>query len=310
MERGREEERRQGLEVVEGAKKNDIWSWTDEVLASKYEFCKEIGFGNWGSVWQCRLKPGPSPLADDTLRLSSPEPTLNLSQPVKALKLVHRTKTPTTAARIRSLWTEFKVIRRLKEVGDGKGHRNVVKFEEFVITPSYAIIVMDYHPKLMPVCLPENVARKYFVGLLSGLEFLHANGISHNDIKPANILLSEDDEPILVDFGFAQSYDLSGEGAREKAFKSSLSWGTPEYLSPERCRGELHDEALSDIWSLGVTMYEMVVGRTPFEVNEEEEFLSKEQLDEYYDRTRRGEFLGQIQISKGLRFVLMFWEDC
>jgi serine/threonine protein kinase len=80
----------------------------------------------------------------------------------------------------------------------------------------------------------------------------------------ANILLSSEDQPVIVDFGFANRWSMSAEHS-ESAFKTSLSWGTPEYLSPERAAQRLHDERLADIWSLGVTMYEVVVGRTPFE---------------------------------------------
>lgn len=82
---------------------------------------------------------------------------------------------------------------------------------------------MDFHPRLMPVALPESRAKPYFVQLLSAVQHLHSHGIAHNDIKPSNILLSQDDRPVLIDFGFAQQYE---EGKPER-FLSSLSWGTP-----------------------------------------------------------------------------------
>ncbi|SCV74806.1 BQ2448_7835 [Microbotryum intermedium] len=247
------------------ASKTDIFSITDVTLAEKLQFVTE------GSVWKCVRKTG-----------SSKGETV-------AVKLVHRSKNPTSSARVRSLWTEFKAIRSLR----GACHPNLIRFESFIITPSYALCVMPYYSRLMPVALPEPRARFYFRGLLSAVEFLHAHGCSHNDIKPANILLGSDDTPVLCDFGFAVQY---ARDAPER-FLSSLSWGTPEYLSPERAKGVLHDERLSDVWALGVTMWEIVVGRTPFERTESEEFLTRDALEVYYGRTVEGAFCGEFKVS-------------
>ncbi|KDE06320.1 CAMK protein kinase, variant [Microbotryum lychnidis-dioicae p1A1 Lamole] len=258
-------------EGTNGRSKTDIFSITDATLAEKLQFVTEVGFGNWGSVWKCVRKTG-----------SSKGETV-------AVKLVHRSKNPTSSARVRSLWTEFKAIRSLR----GASHPNLIHFESFIITPSYALCVMPYYPRLMPVALPESRARFYFRGLLSAVEFLHAHGCSHNDIKPANILLGSNDTPVLCDFGFAVQY---ARDAPER-FLSSLSWGTPEYLSPERAKGILHDERLSDVWALGVTMWEIVVGRTPFERTESEEFLTRDALEVYYGRTVEGSFCGEFKVS-------------
>lgn len=78
---------------------------------------------------------------------------------------------------------------------------------------------------------------------------------------------------------------------------TSLSWGTPEYLDPSRAKGVPHDERKSDQFALGVTMYEVVVGRTPFEQDESEEFLTRENLEVYYRRTLTGRFFGDYKIS-------------
>ena len=99
--------------------------------------------------------------------------------------------------------------------------------------------------------------------------------------RPANILLSTDNVPVLVDFGFAERYEL----ASKEAFHSNLSYGTPEYLSPERARGQPHDTRKSDVWSLGITFFEILVGRTPFEQSEGEQFSSKQDLERYWSRT-------------------------
>lgn len=136
---------------------------------------------------------------------------------------------------------------------------------------------MDYHPSLITVSIPESRVKLYGRQILSAVEHLHVHGITHNDIKPSNILLAADDRPVLIDFGFAQQWDTR----RPDRFLSSLSWGTVEYLSPERAQGQLHDERLSDVWAIGITLYELVVGRTPFEENEEETVLDRAQLERY-----------------------------
>ncbi|GAA6059732.1 hypothetical protein JCM10212_000260 [Sporobolomyces blumeae] len=249
----------------------DVHNWTDEVLAERYRFVEEIGYGNWGSVWKCRPKDGAG--SDKTL----------------ALKLVHRSKSTTSSARVRALWQEYKCIRALRAIQ----HPNLIAFHSFIITPSYCLVSMDFHPRLMAVALPETKAKTYFRQLLSAVEHLHVHGITHNDIKPSNVLLAADDRPVLVDFGFAQQWNV----ASPDRFLSSLSWGTPEYLSCERAKGLLHDERLSDVWALGVTMYEIVVGRTPFEQSDNEEFLNREQLEVYYHRTTTGRFYGDYAVS-------------
>ncbi|KPV73231.1 uncharacterized protein RHOBADRAFT_7226, partial [Rhodotorula graminis WP1] len=247
----------------------------------------QVGYGNWGSVWQVRSK------------LDGPD------VPPQSVKLVHRSRNPTSSARVRALWTEFKCIRALRN----SPHPNLIAFHSFIVTPSYGLVVMDFHPQLMPVALPESRAKGYFRQLLSAVEHLHAHGITHNDIKPSNILLSHKDlalgRPILIDFGFSQRYSLSAPDR----FLSSLSWGTPEYLSPERAKGLVHDERLSDIFALGVTMYEVVVGRTPFEQSEDETFLNREQLEIYYHRTTTGKFYGDYLISTELEALVHLMTD-
>jgi serine/threonine-protein kinase GIN4 len=104
---------------------------------------------------------------------------------------------------------------------------------------------------------------------------------------------------VLVDFGFAEKYDMGSP----KAFRSNLAYGTPEvscdtstrfsvrltcqfqYLSPERARGHYHDTRKSDVWSLGITFFEILIGRTPFEHVEGEQFSTKEDLEKYWART-------------------------
>ncbi|OSD07458.1 hypothetical protein PYCCODRAFT_1358875 [Trametes coccinea BRFM310] len=262
----------------------DIFSISDQVLADRLQFIEEIGFGNWGSVWLCRPKPSSS--SQDPVRENK-----------IAVKLVHRSKTSTTAARVRSLWNEMKVVRSLKH----EPHPSIIPFYSFIITPSYALITMAYHPRLITVEVSEPHAKEWFRSLLSGVEFLHKRGVVHNDIKPANILLSNENVPVLVDFGFAERYDLD----KPDAFHSNLSYGTPEYLSPERARGLPHDTRKSDVWSLGVTFFEILVGRTPFEAADgAETFATKDDLERYWARTLRGKWVGTWAMSRGAEKLL------
>ncbi len=91
------------------------------------------------------------------------------------------------------------------------------------------------------------------------LGYAHGRGILHRDIKPSNILLCPDGSIYLADFGLARMAQ-----AGELTLSSEMLLGTPHYISPEQARGERNLDAGTDIYSFGVVLYEMVVGRVPF----------------------------------------------
>jgi len=107
---------------------------------------------------------------------------------------------------------------------------------------------------------PLSPARAAQVGLgvLAAIQAAHAAGVLHRDVKPGNVLLGPDNEVVLTDFGLAV---IDGN---PHATRSRLLIGSPDYMSPERARGEPASRA-ADLWSLGATLYAAVEGRAPFE---------------------------------------------
>jgi predicted Ser/Thr protein kinase len=110
--------------------------------------------------------------------------------------------------------------------------------------------------------LPFDRARGYMRQILRAVHHLHTLGIIHRDIKPSNVLIRHDDAVKLADFGIAKFTWQQGQTKTQKGL------GTPEYMSPEQARGT-HIDHRSDIYSLGITFFEMLTARKPFARGEE-----------------------------------------
>jgi eukaryotic-like serine/threonine-protein kinase len=107
--------------------------------------------------------------------------------------------------------------------------------------------------------LPPERAVKITLGILHALDYIHKHGVVHRDLKPENIMVDEHDNVKLIDFGIA-----SKEGAKRLTYAGfTQAMGTPDYISPEQVKGKRGD-ARSDLYSLGIMLYEMLSGKTPF----------------------------------------------
>ncbi|MBF8257475.1 MAG: Serine/threonine protein kinase [Anaerolineales bacterium] len=153
---------------------------------------------------------------------------------------------------------EAKAVARLE-------HPNIVPVYDFAEHAGQPYLVMKYiegdtlKARLRSGRLSKEEGLHIVEAAGSALSYAHQRTILHRDIKPSNILISPDGSIYLADFGLARM----GE-AGESTLSADMMLGTPQYISPEQARGEKNLDAGTDIYSFGVVLYEMVVGRVPF----------------------------------------------
>ncbi len=154
---------------------------------------------------------------------------------------------------------------REAEIGKMLDHPGVMKVYELPV-PGKLYAVMEWVEgrtlrKLMGADgkLPQERAIAIVFRVLQALHYMHAQGVAHRDLKPENIMVDDKDGIKLIDFGIA-----SKAGARRLTFgKLSQVMGTPDYISPEQLKSKRGD-GRSDLYSMGVMLYEMLSGEMPF----------------------------------------------
>lgn len=156
-------------------------------------------------------------------------------------------------------------FRREARVVANLEHPNIVPIYDFSEHAGRPYLVMKFIEGLTlkgrlkdgPLSRDEILAIVEAVG--SALSYAHRHGVLHRDVKPSNVLLSPDGPIYLADFGLARIAE-SGEST----LSNDMMMGTPQYISPEQAKGEGTLDEGTDIYSLGVVIYEMVVGHVPF----------------------------------------------
>jgi formylglycine-generating enzyme len=236
-----------GEQILEIAKKckhcgewlNSIASAGDTVNAvfsADYEILGELGRGGMATVYKARQK--------------------NLDR-IVALKVIPR-----------ELTHDQEFVGRFEREARNSArlnHPNTITIYDVGSIGGYPYISMEYleggtlserlriHGKLA-----ESEAKEIITKILKALGQAHQQGIIHRDLKSSNIMLDAGGRPVLMDFGIARS----AEGT--KLTKTGTIMGTPEYMSPEQAAGTGEVDQRSDLYSIGVVLYELLTGRVPF----------------------------------------------
>ena len=156
-------------------------------------------------------------------------------------------------------------FKREEEIGQLLDHPGVVKTYNSEERSRVYMVIEWVDGRLLRTILNEEKklpierAVKIALGICDALDYMHKHGVVHRDLKPENVMVDEDDHIKLIDFGIAMKED-----ARRLTFVNlSATLGTPDYISPEQVKGQRGDQR-SDIYALGIMLYEMLTGRVPF----------------------------------------------
>jgi eukaryotic-like serine/threonine-protein kinase len=205
------------------------------VIDGRYELMGQIGAGGMADVWLAR------------------DPHL---QRLVALKILHR-----RFAQDREFVERF---RREAEAAAGLQHPNIVAvFDRGDVDGTYYIAMQMLEGRTLKELIDDGLRPERAVALvrqvLEAAGFAHRHGVVHRDLKPQNAIVDEEGKVTVTDFGIARA------GASEITQAGSVM-GTPHYLSPEQAQG-LDVTAVSDLYSIGVILYEALTGHVPFEAD-------------------------------------------
>ncbi|XP_020208939.1 CBL-interacting serine/threonine-protein kinase 6 [Cajanus cajan] len=223
------------------------------LLHGKYELGRLLGHGTFAKVYHARnLKSGKS----------------------VAMKVVGKEKVMKVGM-MEQIKREISAMNMVK-------HPNIVQLHEVMASKSKIYIAMELvrggelFNKIARGRLREETARLYFQQLISAVDFCHSRGVFHRDLKPENLLLDEDGNLKVTDFGLSTfSEHLRHDGLLH------TTCGTPAYVAPEVIGKKGYDGAKADIWSCGVILYVLLAGFLPFQ---------DDNLVALYKKIYRGDF--------------------
>ena len=206
-------------------------------MLGRYEIVAELGQGAMGVVYKAR-----DPMLDRVVAIK----TINLTLPKEELAEY-----------------EARFYQEAKAAG-GLSHRNIVTIHDIGRSDRVAYMAMEFLEgqelrELMQSRVPIRIEHALDIAaqVAEGLQFAHDRGIIHRDIKPANIMVLNDGAVKITDFGIARMR------VNEVKTMTGMILGSPKYMSPEQVSGKRADTR-SDLFSLGVVLYEMLTGTSPF----------------------------------------------
>lgn len=206
------------------------------VLLNKYELGKLLGQGTFAKVHHAR--------------------DIATGQSV-AVKVIDKEKVLKVGL-MEQIKREISVMRLVR-------HPNIVQLHEVLATKGKIYFVMEYvkggelFNKIAKGRLKEDVARKYFQQLISAVDYCHSRGVYHRDLKPENLLVDENGDLKVSDFGLS----ALAESKRQDGLLHTTC-GTPAYVAPEVINRKGYDGAKTDIWSCGVILFVLMAGYLPF----------------------------------------------
>ncbi|KAJ1410035.1 Serine/threonine-protein kinase, active site [Sesbania bispinosa] len=207
------------------------------IIFNKYEMGRVLGQGNFAKVYHGR--------------------NLATNESV-AIKVIKKDKLKKERL-VKQIKREVSVMRLVR-------HPHIVELKEVMATKGKIFLVMEYvkggelFAKVAKGKLKEQVARKYFQQLISAVDFCHSRGVTHRDLKPENLLLDENEDLKVSDFG------LSALPEQRRSDGMLLTpCGTPAYVAPEVLKKKGYDGSKADIWSCGVILYALLCGYLPFQ---------------------------------------------